>query len=214
MWNSELFRAIVEGPGSFAIDPCGPAPFDLDALAAAVGEEQALDALLGHEEHAAREACRRFVAPLLASATQARLYPSTAFHGGPLDDPALLPRRKGYREFDLSRDAVTGREAFWSAGLDPVGDVVLRGTVVVVQPPSTPLTPSLDGCWFAGIFASRRQIVRTSSAAAVAFAEATAAAGSRAFLFTATQGLSCVVVFPPRDVLRADCAALSELPSE
>ena len=214
MWNPELFRAVVEGPGSFAIDPCGPAPFDLDALAAAVGDEHALDAYRGHEEHAEREACRRFVPPLLATAADARLYPSARFNGGPLDDPALFLRRKGYRQIDLSRDVVAGREAFWAAGPESHEDAVRRGTVVVVQPASTPLRASLEGCSFAGLFASRRQIVRVSSAAAVSFAEASAAAGSRAFLFTATQGLGCVVVFPPHDFLRADCAALCELPSD
>jgi hypothetical protein len=148
------------------------------------------------------EACRRFVSPLLRSADHARLYPTSIQSIElALASSILLPKR-GYLELNLSKECVKGFEDFWRAGAQK-GEY-LRGTIVVVQPATTPLSSLLKQCVLYGVPSSRYQIQKGCSTAAIKFASEQARLGKRCFLFSASNGVEHVDVFAPVGILEAD----------
>jgi hypothetical protein len=145
------------------------------------------------------DACAQFVAPLLASAVHARLYPSKVFE--PRRYKFLIPRNR-YFEFDLTKNCVRGYESFWRAGA--AKGEYQRGTIVVVQPGGVALAPLLKRCTLNGIPSSRYQVLMGSSAAAVRFAENRSRRDQRCFLFTASNGVEYVKIYPTADCNRKD----------
>jgi hypothetical protein len=147
-------------------------------------------------------ACSQLVAPLMSTATHARLYPSATFlkHGAK-GVPFLVPR-KGYLEFDLKIECVKGYEDFWSAGAR--NGEYRRGTIVVIQPRKVPLGPLLKGCVMIGMMASRYQILKGSSASAIRFAEQHQRIAERLFVFNASNGVHHAEIYPPRHRIAAE----------
>jgi hypothetical protein len=138
------------------------------------------------------DACARFVTPLLATAVHARLYPSKVFDPG---RHKFLIARNRYFEFDLTMNCVRGYESFWRAGAKK-GEY-LRGTIAVIQPGNVPLAKLMRGCVLTGIPSSRYDILKGSSAAAVRFAENRPCPNQRCFVFSASNGVECVAIYPP-----------------
>ena len=149
---------------------------------------------VGDRIDAEMDACRRFVRPLMTTATHARLYPSSAFRHQPSAMPSFLIRRRGFLELDLSQECVVGHEEFWRAGAS--GGEYLRGTVVVVSSGRF-RSEMLKGCVLYGIPSSRYQLLKGISAAALGFARESSRGGNRCFVFSASNGVEHVDVFSP-----------------
>jgi hypothetical protein len=152
-----------------------------------------------NERKAELDACARFVAPLLASAVHARLYPSNVFEAWRYK--FLIPRNR-YFEIDLGKNCLRGYETFWRAGAKK-GEY-LRGTVVVTQPGDFSLASLLKGCVLYGVPSSRYQKLMGNSAAAVRFAENRPHRDHRCFMFSASNGVEYVDVYPPEGCHRSD----------
>lgn len=147
-------------------------------------------------------ACRRFVRPLIQTASHARLFPSRDFTDGLRKASSFLVPRKQYFEFDLTQECVTGHEEFWRSGAK--AGVYLRGTIVVVARSDAPLDVLLKDCVLYGVTTSRYQLLKGSSPAAIRFAEKSSRDGQRAFLFFASNGMDSVEIYPPPEMLSQD----------
>lgn len=154
------------------------------------------------------EACRRFVGPLLATAYEARLFGAKHTSNTIIAAADILIPRRGYHEVDLTRECVTGHEAFWRAGAG--GGEWLRGTVAVTHAASIDLAPLLVDCVMYGFLSSRYQLLKGSSAAAVRFADRQVRRGYRCFVFSASNGVEHVEVFCPPTQLGSDYIRASE----
>ena len=91
-----------------------------------------------------------------------------------------------------------GHEDFWRAGAHT------RGSIAVVQPSSAPLNGLLDDCVLFGMPSTRYQLLKANSAAALRFAEEHPRTAERIFLFSQSNGVEHVEIFPARGQEAAD----------
>jgi len=154
------------------------------------------------DEAGTEHVCGKLIAPLMASAIHARLYPSATFHKGSIKKAPIFIPRRGYLEFNLAEECVKGFEDFWGAGAKD-GEY-RRGTIVVVQPRTVPLATLLSSGMEVGVMSSRYQILKGSSAAAVKYAEQHARKAERLFVFSASNGARHVEIYPPKNQVAAE----------
>lgn len=139
---------------------------------------------------------RLVVEPLVQHSLEIRIYGQD--ERSPLFDRVLSmgERRRGYILVNLSRDAVRGHEQVWNA------DSWRRGALVLAaQAPDSTLAEVFHWCSGPRVFASLYQIRKGTPASAIAYAQKVSADGKAAFVFSASNGIELMHVFPPRDGL-------------
>lgn len=80
----------------------------------------------------------------------------------------------------------------------------------MIQPSDLYLGDFIRGCVLHGVMASRYQILKGSSAAAVRYAEEHPRRSERLFLFSASNGIQHAEIYPSREGILADCTAAIE----
>jgi len=136
----------------------------------------------------------KVIRPLLASASEAFVWPPlNKLKPVPYPTDILTPQR-GRHRFDLSSDILSGHERFWHAGAGARGSIALR----------LPCLPNnfieiLMHCSRPGsaVLSSRYQLTKGDSAGAIRYCDEVVDSGEFAFLFSASNGIQHLSVFAP-----------------
>jgi len=142
------------------------------------------------------------IRPLLATASEAYVWPAMS-----KDRPATYPMdiltaERGRYRFDLSKDVISGYEPFWHASAGSRGSIALclprlPDDIVGVLTHCS----RLPGCNEPAILSTRYQLSKSDSAGAIRYCDSVIERSEYAFLFSATNGISVMSIFAPRNEL-------------
>ena len=136
------------------------------------------------------------VRPLLQAAVAGRIYGATRDAKIAKLLAGASARRRGWLDLDLSQELLRGRERLWNAQSWQRGAIVL-----VCRGEALDLPQIFAYCEPPEVWSSKYQIAKGSPRSAIAFCERSAAGSQIAFLFSASNGIQWMDVFPAADRL-------------
>jgi hypothetical protein len=144
------------------------------------------------------------IRPLLASASEAYLWPASTDRASVEFPSSILIRERNRYKLDLMQDVLSGHERFWNAGGGRRGEIVIR---LKEEPPN--LVEIFMHCSPPCVLSSRYQLTRDGAQAAVRYCDKCISDNDIAFYFSSSNGIQHLSVFAPESkILRLFQTAL------
>ena len=130
------------------------------------------------------------IRPLLASATEAYVWPEST-NTTPVEYPSdILTRERGRYRFDLTQDVLSGYERFWNASGGRRGAIVIR---LAEEPPN--LVEIFMHCSPPLVYSSRYQLTKDGAQAAIRYCDKCISDDDLAFYLSNSNGIEHLSVF-------------------